>query len=149
MRFHGFADFQRALLRTRTRHELSIAVSDLGHGRQQALGGVRPGAQVHALRQGDVRHFKAAGPGANDGTVGRVLAGHDQHGRHHGAGVQSLQHRFRHEAFGHAGGRRRGQAVHADVVFLALDRERLHQARQSHLGRTVVGLTKITVQATR
>ena len=104
---------------------------------------------MHALGQGDVGHFKAARTRTNDGSVRRILAGHDQHGGHHGAGVQGLQHRLRHQAFGHAGSRGGCQAIHADVVFFTLYRKGLHQTRQSHFGRAVVGLAKVAIQAAR
>ena len=73
---------------------------------------------MHALGQGDVGHLEVASPRTQNGAIGRLLTSHDQHGGHHSFGLQGAQHRFRHQAFGHAGGCRRSQSVDANIVFL-------------------------------
>ena len=63
--------------------------------------------------------------------------------------LEQTQDGLGHELFGHPRRRRRRQAVDADVVLGALDRERLHQADERHLGGAVIGLAEVAVQARR
>ncbi|MNT46234.1 hypothetical protein D3C72_1828630 [compost metagenome] len=70
-----------------------------------------------------------------------------QHGRAHQLGTQCTQHLGRHQALGHAGGRRGRQRIDMDVVLGAFERQGLHQADQGHLGRAIVALPKIAEQA--
>ena len=62
-------------------------------------------------------------------------------------GAQQVQRQAGPQVFGHPGVGRRGQAVDADVVLGALDRQGLHKADKGHLGRAVVRLAEIPVQS--
>ena len=107
------------------------------------------GADVDAVRQRHVGALERAGAGAEDGACRRVLGDEGEQPRRHRARLEQAQHRLGHELFGHPRRRRRRQAVDADVVLRALDRERLHQADERHLGGAVVRLAEVAVQARR
>ena len=129
-------------------HDLAHAVGNFRQALCQLLRyiGIQP--QVQALRERDVGRLEGACACAQDAAVGRIATGKHQHRRHDGLGFEGLQHGVRHQVLRHARGGCGSQAVHADVVLGAFNRQGLHQSDQGHFGRTVVGLAKVAIQAT-
>ena len=62
-------------------------------------------------------------------------------------GAQQIQRQAGPKVLRHSRMGGRGQAVDPDVVLRPFDRQGLHQADQGHLGRAIVGLAEIPVQA--
>src|SRR3546814_14114913 len=87
--------------------------------------------------------------GAQDRARRRIVADEREQPRAHRLGRQMCERISRENAVGHCrrGGRR--EAVDADIVFLALYAERLHQPDERHLRRAVIGLPEIAVKARR
>ena len=63
--------------------------------------------------------------------------------------LQHFKRLGRQKLFGHPGGGRGGQRVHADIVARAFKRQNVHQADDTHLSRAVIRLAEIAVEARR
>ncbi len=86
---------------------------------------------------------------ADDGVAGGVLADEEQRGGDDIDRVEQLEGFLGEEVLGHPRARDGAQRVDLDVVFRALELERLCQACEAELGRAVIGLAEIAEQPGR
>ena len=128
---------------------LGRAVGDAVPLRRDPVGGIGRVAQVDALGHGDMRLLERSGASQQDGAGRRVLTGEGHDARADQIGGQALEIVLGVKPLGHPRRGAGGQAVDADVELPPLQRQRLHQADQRHLGRAIVGLPEIAVQAGR
>ena len=92
---------------------------------------------------------KTPAPAVRIGARRRFFRAEVDDARGHILGLQLLQHRRRHQVLGHARGGDRAMALTWMLFFCALELERLHEADQADLGRAVVRLAEVAVQARR
>src|SRR5690606_22700659 len=71
-----------------------------------------------------------------------LVAGEVYDARTDEARIQARERLFGQYAFGHLSGGGWSEAIDSNTVFLALDRQRLRQSDERHLGRAVIGLPK-------
>ena len=139
--------FVAGLVEAGARHHLAVAVGQRIPLREQGFR--RRVGQVHALGEGHVRQLVAARARAQDRAGRRSVGDQRQQRRAHQRRIQRIQLVLRQDAFHHPRVRGRREAVDADPVALAFQRQRLHQPDQRHFRRPVVGLAEVAVQPGR
>src|SRR4051812_1803305 len=112
--------------------DLAPVVADLFH-RQAAF------AQVDALGLDDASEREGAGAGGQDTAGGRLVRAQEDHARRYVFGLQPVEDLLRHaQVLGHAGGGDRAHGIDVDIVLLALELQRVHEADDAELGGAVV-----------
>src|SRR5678809_110404 len=113
--------------KTIARYGFAGAVSDVVPVRDDLLASIVAGPGMVAWGERDVCGGEVAGTGAQDRARWRLVAHQREQTGAHQRRVEDTQALLGKHAFGHLRRGARRKAVHADVVLLALDRQRLHQ----------------------
>ena len=105
--------------------------------------------QEDAVRLIDAGGGIATRTSAQHRAARRILADKIDQPRRNAFHRHQLERLFRDQAFGHAGARGGGERVDADIVLRPFQMQHIHEANQAHLGRAIIGLAEIAVNARR